>query len=349
MGSRVTSVTVDDVLCERTGRISLVLGAILALTVTAAVASVASGAQPQGSHAAQASSVSVLAPGSEAFASDRSSQGADVRGLMAALHGTSVSRGSHQSAVTLSAPAEESADAATAAEAPAEEATGDWPSVSFDLTFNSKYVWRGMLLTDDPVFQPSVNVEWKGFTVNVWGNMDLTSVNRNEGDFNEVDVSVDYSMSLVGPLGGSVGMVFYTFPNTRFASTTEFYAGLNLDVPLSPSVTAYFDVDEAEGVYLTTDIGHSFELPQLAEYMTWSIDLSLGFGWGSGDYNNFYFGVDGSGWTDFHTSVGLPIGIGEHVTITPAISYYAVLDDALRAVVADDDNVVYGLSVTFSF
>jgi len=265
----------------------------------------------------------------------------DVAGLRAALH----------EAVTLSAAEAEAAPEAAAHTAPDDQAADDADglSVSLDTTFNSKYVWRGLLLTDDPVFEPSISIAWKGLSVNVWGNMDLTGVNGNRGDFNEVDVSVDYSMSLVGPLGGSVGMVFYTFPNTAFNSTTEFYAGLNLDVPLSPSITAYFDVDEADGTYLTADIGHSFDLPQLADGVTWSLDLGLGFGWGSADYNRFYFGGGGSGWTDLHSSLSLPIQLGDHWTVTPSVGYHAVLDDDLRDAVANDDNVVYGISVTFSF
>ncbi|NIA15641.1 MAG: hypothetical protein GWP08_16380 [Nitrospiraceae bacterium] len=315
-----------------TGLVSLVLGWLVVVLLSPVLTSHAWGAEQ---------------PGAAGPASPQVRESESGNDILAALHQMTSSR---TAALPLNAPAEDAAGEATPAAGEADEAASDdGLSLSFDLAFNSKYLWRGLVLTDDPVFVSSVTAEWKGFTVNVLGNLDLGDVNGNQGDFNEIDVTTDYSTDLVGPLSGSVGMVFYTFPNTDFASTTEFYAGLGLDVPLQPSVTAYFDVDAADGVYLTTDFGHSFELPKLSDTVTWSLDLGAGFGWGSGNYNEFYFGVSGSGWTDFHGSLGVPISIGDHITVTPAVSYYAVLDDDLRAATAEDDNVVFGVNIGISF
>ena len=67
-------------------------------------------------------------------------------------------------------------------------------SISIDLTadFFGKYIWRGQNLSDDPVFQPGVSVGYGNFTAGVWGNMDLTNINGNSGDFSEMDYSIDY-------------------------------------------------------------------------------------------------------------------------------------------------------------
>lgn len=251
--------------------------------------------------------------------------------------------------VVLSAP-EEAAPAAEAA--PAETSTEDWlvwPSVSVDASFYNKYVWRGILLTDGPVFEPSITVEWNGFSVNVWGNLDLDDVNGLEGEFNEVDWTVGYEHEIVGPLSGSVGMIVYEFPNTAFATTAEAYVGLSLDVPLSPSLTAYFDVDETDGVYVLASVGHSFELPKFCENVSASLDLGAGFGWGSAKNNFAYYGVKSPGFTDYYVSLGMPIAIGDHVTVTPNIKYTGLLDDDLRTGVVKDDNVIYGVSITVSF
>ena len=35
---------------------------------------------------------------------------------------------------------------------------------SASLALKSKYVWRGLNLTDDWVFQPGADVQWRGFT-----------------------------------------------------------------------------------------------------------------------------------------------------------------------------------------
>jgi hypothetical protein len=126
--------------------------------------------------------------------------------------------------------------------------------VDLELTtsFQSKYIWRGQNIDDDPVFQPSLSASYKGFTVAVWGNLEMTNINGNSGEFSEIDYSIAYSGTVPGMkgIGYSVGAIYYDFPATDAAGTTEVYWGLNFDLPLSPSITVYHDVDEAEGAYL---------------------------------------------------------------------------------------------------
>lgn len=47
------------------------------------------------------------------------------------------------------------------------------PSADASVAFLSKYVWRGFELSDDSiVIQPSMTVAYKGFGMNLWGNLD---------------------------------------------------------------------------------------------------------------------------------------------------------------------------------
>lgn len=233
-----------------------------------------------------------------------------------------------------------------------EAAEGDgieMPTFGFDAAFNNKYLWRGLLLTDGPVLQPSATVAWYRFSFNIWGNLDLDDANNMSGEFNEVDYTIDYSTEVFGPLDGSVGFIVYDFPNTPFATTTEFYVGLGLDVPLSPSLTAYFDIDEVDGIYLNGSIGHSVELPEVIESVSASLDLGLNVGWGNDKHNTAYYGSNTSGFTDMGISASLPITIGEHVTVAPSLTYTTILNDDLRGAVANDDNVVYGVTISISF
>jgi len=55
---------------------------------------------------------------------------------------------------------------------------GEWPvSFAFDATYASRYVWRGIVVTEDPVFEPSIEVGIGDVTLNVWANLDTTDVN----------------------------------------------------------------------------------------------------------------------------------------------------------------------------
>ena len=247
------------------------------------------------------------------------------------------------------APAPAGEPAATTPAVPAKAEEPLWPTVSLDTSFFSKYVWRGLVLTDGPVWQPSVTAEWQGLSLNVWGNLDFDDVNHLSGEFNEVDWTLGYEHQIVGPLSGSLGLIVYEFPNTAFKTTTEITTGLALDVPLAPSLTAYFDVDQTDGVYLLAEVAHSIELPKFAENVTAAVDLGAGLGWGSAKNNASYFGVKSAAVTDYYLSVGLPIAIGDHLTITPSVKYTSIVNGNLREGVLSDDNVVYGISLTWSF
>src|SRR5215467_2919137 len=55
------------------------------------------------------------------------------------------------------------------------------------IDFVSKYVWRGIPLSDSPVLQSDAWVKAYGAQVLVWGNLDLS-----EGSLNEIDLQTSY-------------------------------------------------------------------------------------------------------------------------------------------------------------
>ena len=210
----------------------------------------------------------------------------------------------------------------------------DLLTAAADGAFVSKYIWRGQRLTDDLSFQTSGTIGFGGFSVNVWGNMDLASVNAGDalfikedpkapagvhnglqGKFSEVDYTFAFSQSLAA-VTLDVGTIFYTFPerSASLASTAEVYAGVTLDaLPFTPSITAYFDVDEttgnsssATGVYVLVAGGHSLPLPsQIFEALEVSGSLSIV----NGGFSEFYYGTSGSGVHDINVGIALPVAI----------------------------------------
>ncbi|MCC6872026.1 MAG: hypothetical protein IT351_06545, partial [Candidatus Fermentibacter sp.] len=51
-------------------------------------------------------------------------------------------------------------------------------SVTADVTWNSKYVWRGLPCDEESVLQPSLFLSLTGLTAGVWGNVEMTDVNE---------------------------------------------------------------------------------------------------------------------------------------------------------------------------
>jgi len=220
--------------------------------------------------------------------------------------------------------------------------------IAGDATVNymGKYVWRGQLLNDDPVVQPSVGFQVGKLYLNVWGNMDTTQYNDNGGEFNEVDFTVDYSDKITDLLGYSVGAIRYEFPNTDLDATTEIYAGLNLDTFLTPSVKVYYDIDDIEGTYVSFGIGHSIAITE-----TIALDMGASMGWGNENYNEGYWGVDNSSAQDLTLTMALPIAMGSW-TLTPSVNYVTLLDSDLKEsdAYATESDYFYagiGLSTTF--
>ena len=213
-------------------------------------------------------------------------------------------------------------------------------TVGVSADFFEKYVWRGQHLVDDWVFQPGVSVGYGGWTASFWGNMDLTNENTANGEFSEIDLTLDYSASIPGIdiLGYSVGYIHYDFPVRGFADdTSELYAGLSLDVPASPSLTLYYDLDEVkEGTYISFGVGHSFEnVFELGSDTPVGVDLSASLGWANSDYNKIYWGAkpDGSAiggaTNDLVLTLAFPFQLAGF-DVTASLNYVTLMNDDIR-------------------
>ena len=231
-----------------------------------------------------------------------------------------------------------------AAAVPAEE---DGPSVSVTSDFFSKYIWRGQNVTDDWVWQPGASISYKGLTGGFWGNLDLTDENDESGQFIEYNYYVDYSAQINDTVGFSVGGIYYYFPGSD--DTTELYWGFSFDVPASPAITVYHDIDEIDGTYATFSVGHSFENPG---DLPFGVDLGASLGWGDSSYNDGYWSTDtievDSELNDLTLTVGFPFEVGG-LSVTPSLAYVALLGSDVRDA-ADDDSIFYaGVGLAYEF
>lgn len=121
--------------------------------------------------------------------------------------------------------------------------------VAYELGFASAYVWRGIALTDGPVFQPAVRIaHGSGVALELWGNVDLDDDNDLAGEIGEVRITVDFGRRLGAfELGG--GLTEYLFPNTPYPGTREVYLRAALHAVVTPKLELFYDFDEIEGLY----------------------------------------------------------------------------------------------------
>ena len=226
-------------------------------------------------------------------------------------------------------------------------------SVGTSADFLSKYVWRGQDLVDDWVLQPGASIGYKGITASFWGNLDLTDENGNQGEFSEIDLTLDYSGQVPGIdlVSYSLGVINYDFPASGADDTWELYWGFGLDVPASPSVTVYHDVDEVDGTYVSFGIGHSFEnLFEIDSGVGVGLDLGASIGWGSASYNKFYWGPNKSELNDLVLSAALPFEVAGF-TITPKANYITLMGEDIREpnTYGQNDMWVAGVGISKEF
>jgi hypothetical protein len=217
-------------------------------------------------------------------------------------------------------------------------------SLNLEAAALNKYVWRGMILTDGPVFQPAVTLGFSGLSLGLWVNLELNDVNDNRFHITEVDYDARYSFSF-DKLSANIGIIRYTFPNTDLGSTTEIYAGIGLDTVLQPSITIYRDIDLIDGTYISFAGSQSLALGRSGH----SLGLSAALGYGSSEHNLFYYGVDESCLTDLLLSAVLSLKLGDNLTLSPQIAYSAFMSDKIKDNFDYDHATIFGVGVAVDF
>lgn len=208
----------------------------------------------------------------------------------------------------------------------------------------SMYLWRGMDLSPDSDFVVSggIDLSFNGFTLSYWGNWD-----QDTNKVNETDLILDYSFDVNELLSVSVGDILYVVD--ELPDTHELYLALGLNTLLSPTLTTYWDWDEAEddGLFLTLAVEHGFELSEQAELL---LGAEVGYNHNSlyNDYDedddvlDFY-----SGFHNAEFSVAVDYAIHEQIFLTPMLRYSMPLSDKADDLI--DDETYFGVSVLLAF
>ena len=236
--------------------------------------------------------------------------------------------------------------------------------VTLDMTWVSKYIWRGFDLMDNKAsFQPSVNVDLynTGFSFNVWSAQPGSSGSGGQSTVNaeEFDYTITYSNSVYEgnwyAMDYAVSWVYYDFPdqpdNAADAQEFNFAFAWPEICPLGtvPHYT-YVAFWPAQGGGPARDIGGFFHIfglgydlalpgflpnnPEQVLSFSWDIVYNDGAGLSNVDHDWSH--------TVFGVSTAIECGYG---TFTPAIYYQASMDDSVN----DEDEFWTGLSYTMKF
>jgi hypothetical protein len=208
----------------------------------------------------------------------------------------------------------------------------------FGLDFNSRYIWRGFDLNPNnkPVLQPSVTftIGDTGFSVNLWGSFAFGNKRLHEAD-----ITFSYDFSNLKDINLSIGFIHYGWyfsENFEFEDHTsqEVYLTLGLPkVPLTPTLSLYYDMGNGDGFYASLGIGHGVKLTESI-----TLDLSASIGYNGGQW------IEGSGFSNLDFGVSIPLKL-DNVSISPFFGVVIVLLDEVNPQV--DNEIFAGVSLAF--
>jgi hypothetical protein len=252
------------------------------------------------------------------------------------------------------------------------------PVMDVAMSVLSQYIWRGYELSrNSVVIQPSLTAGYKGFSVNVWGNMDPkpyysgTDVGKSYSSaWNETDLTLSYSKSMdMFTLG--VGYIYYAQgalhqEAAKRLDAQEIFASLGLNVLLSPTLTVYKEIDHYHNWYALLGISHIFEINKMA-----SLKLAASASYLLSNDEKTYPKYDGNAiattdkFSNFHDgsiTATLPVKVMKYVTVTPILSWvFPLSSDAANEMkgcgfkgaatnAERDSSFIYGgVSASFSF
>lgn len=232
-------------------------------------------------------------------------------------------------------------------------------SFGAELDGNSRYVWRGLALSDGPVLQPSAWVSLAGFTLTPLANFAFREGDAPAG-FNEVDFTLDYSRDIRLEARGkkreardesnlTVNPSFsvYLYPNQADAPPTG-ELSLALSYPVGPvSIFTDHSVDliATPGAYFG-DAGLSFE-SDLTQNL--AVEASANAGWGSARFNEANFEVNHAALNAAGADLALTWSLGSLFYLRPHAALSVLLDRELRAAVPNPLLITGGLAIGRDF
>ena len=259
----------------------------------------------------------------------------------------------------LAAGAEEGGPAATQAGQSVQE---ERPTANLSVALMSQYIWRGQELSHDSmVMEPSMTIGYKGFTYNMWGNMDTDRhTDGSKTKWTETDTTISYGTS-AGPVKLNGGYIYYALDSVD--DSQEVFLSAGLDTFLSPTITVYREFAHYPSWYITAAVSHSVPVYReitlnLGAQASYLISEDVGAypkvdlrcrrdGICTDKYNNLHDGL---------VSAALNIPVAKYLTVTPSINWSFPLsgdasnDMKWRSHNQKDDSFVYGgVSASLSF
>jgi hypothetical protein len=215
-----------------------------------------------------------------------------------------------------------------------------------EMDFNSRYVWRGLLLDDGPVWQPSAWISAFGFTLTAFSNVAMTDASGVAG-LNSGGLILTYDrdwekLRLEAALDAYMGRM-----SSDIESRNTMEGSLKLSYPAGPLrifTTHAFDVLAYRGSYFgEAGLEYAKQITKSTEFT-----ISARSGWASAKFNDVYIGVNKSAFNFVGVEGSLTYYLGRRMYFRPHVEFSSITDRILRGQLAPANIVSFGLAFGFT-
>ena len=211
---------------------------------------------------------------------------------------------------------------------------------SVQIDWVSRYVWRGFDLLPDnhSALQPAFAIDLgrSGVSLSLWGSFALER--RSEfRSADEIDVTFSYAVPLPSGWEMDVGINHYGYWfaddfTLRDDTSQEIFVALaRTDLPLSPTLSVYYDFNLGSGLYVSLAVSQEI---RMSDQLGMEVGGLIGFN--SRQY------IDKTGLSDIDLFIKAPLALNR-LTLTPSLNVMVPLMDEVN----EDMEVWFGFSAAF--
>lgn len=211
--------------------------------------------------------------------------------------------------------------------------------------FYSKYIWRGIILTNGAVFQPGLWVSLQNLSLTVSANINIDK-GEKESNLDEVDALLSYGFEF-GKFQLEPGVQLYLYPiKGEGPHTAEGYIKLAFQHKRLIIFTNHnIDFWNYKGSYYGEGgIGLENKLSKNISYST-----SLKFAWSNRKFNESNYNISKQAMNLVAFSQSLIYHVNPNFSVTPILEIQSILDSDLRATYEQSTIFNLGISVAFEY
>jgi hypothetical protein len=224
-------------------------------------------------------------------------------------------------------------------------------TITGQVDWASKHIYRGVLVNDNAVLTPSLTLGMNGIEAKIFGVIDTDNAYNREDNFQWVEATLDYTQALDETFSATGGILYRDFPGQGANATSELYVKLAAAVAFNPVLAVYYDFDEIDGWYVNLGASHTIALADVHENL--DLILAANVGWASEDYIQAVSGVNDSALVAISPSAALKYTASEKLSFAWYINYDYLLDNDVRNAAqagnVDSSNFSFGTNVAYTF